>query len=91
MYSEARGHRKAAQSKVQSLSYSVESGQKYVAEAAAALSGRSQLSTQEKIDNLKTARKALKVVIAKNEGTEAAEKAQAARKDLKKALASYEA
>lgn len=88
--SKSRAARKKAQGVLSEVSYDVQ-GKKAkaaFAEAQEALRGRSGLSTEDKVANLKTARAALKTVAEhpKNAGTEVAAAAEEARKQLKKAL-----
>lgn len=88
-----RPARKDAQAKISEASYDVKgkAAKAALAEAQSLLQGRSGLSTDEKVSNLKGARAALKVAAThpKNADREVAETLESARKSLKSAVKAY--
>jgi hypothetical protein len=88
-----RPARKDAQAKISQATSDVKgkAAKAAVAEAQALLQGRSGLSTDEKVSNLKGARAALKVAAThpKNADREVVEVLEAARKSLKQAVKAY--
>lgn len=95
-YEGGRPARKQAQSLISEASSPYSGGiegkkaTKAVAEAKDLLSGRSGLSTQEKVERLTGARDALKVAVGSSKVSDGAkEKLEEARKQLKKAVKAY--